>query len=111
MRMMLDMDDDAAPAGVERTLRYLKWLVTALTLTMIFGLLTIVVLFVMRFNEMNRLELPEEVVLPDGVRATAYTRGEGWFAIVTDNDEILIFDGLTGGLQQRVQLVVGNTPN
>lgn len=78
---------------------------------MIFGLLTIVVLFVMRFNEMNRLELPEEVVLPDGVRATAYTRGEGWFAIVTDNDEILIFDGLTGGLQQRVQLVVGNTPN
>ena len=78
---------------------------------MIFGLLTIVVLFVMRFNEMNRLELPEEVVLPDGVRATAYTQGEGWFAIVTDNDEILIFDGLTGGLQQRVQLVVGNTPN
>lgn len=78
---------------------------------MIFGLLTIVVLFVMRFNEMNRLELPEEVVLPDGVRATAYTQGEGWFAIVTDNDEILIFDGLTGGLQQRVQLVVGNTPD
>ena len=78
---------------------------------MIFGLLTIVVLFVMRFNEMNRLELHEEVVLPDGVRATAYTQGEGWFAIVTDNDEILIFDGLTGGLQQRVQLVVGNTPD
>lgn len=108
---MRDMDDDTAPAVGEKTLRYLKWLVTALTLTMIFGLLTIVALFVMRFNEMNRFELPEEVVLPDGVRATAYTQGEAWFAIVTDNDEILIFDRLTGTLQQSVRLKVGTAPD
>ena len=82
---------------------------TALTLTMIFGLITIVVLFVMRFNQMNRAELPEQVVLPDGVRATAFTQGEGWFAVVTDNDEILIFDRLTGSLRQRVRLGVGKT--
>ena len=111
MRMMRDMDDDAAPADGEKTLRYLKWLVTALTLTMIFGLITIVALFVMRFNEMNRVELPEQVVLPDGVRATAYTQGAGWFAIVTDSDQILIFESLTGSLQQSISVGGGSAQN
>lgn len=78
---------------------------TILTVTMILGFLTIVALFVMRFTEMNRAELPDEIVLPDGTRATAFTQGEGWFAVVTDGDEILIYSRVTGTLRQRIAIV------
>lgn len=83
-------------------LRYLKWLVTALTLTMIGGFLTIVALFVMRFSDMGEVGLPDEIVLPDGARATAFTQGADWFAVVTDGDEILIFSRATGTLRQTI---------
>ncbi len=87
-----------------RTLKYLKALVTILTVTMILGFLTIVALFVMRFGEMARIELPDEIVLPEGARAKAFTRGDDWFAVVTDGDEILIFSRITGNLRQRVAI-------
>lgn len=98
------MDEETAPVGGEKTLKYLKWLVTGLTVTMILGFLTIVALFVMRFTEMNRAELPDTITLPDGARATAFTRGEGWFAVVTENDEILIYSRVTGNLRQRIRI-------
>lgn len=98
------MDDETAPAGGDKTLRYLKWLVTGLTVTMIGGFLTIVALFVMRFNEMNRAELPDTITLPDGATATAFTQGEGWFAVVTADDEILIYSRVTGNLRQRIKI-------
>lgn len=101
---MLNMDEETAPVGGEKTLKYLKWLVTGLTVTMILGFLTIVALFVMRFTEMNRAELPDTITLPDGARATAFTRGEGWFAVVTENDEILIYSRVTGNLRQRIRI-------
>ena len=96
------MEDRQAPDA--KTLRYLKALVTILTVTMILGFLTIVALFVMRFAEMNKAELPDEITLPDGARATAFTRGEGWFAVVTDEDEILIYSRTTGNLRQRIAI-------
>ncbi|MBT8424314.1 MAG: hypothetical protein KJO67_05010 [Silicimonas sp.] len=105
------MDDDTAPVGGEKTLRYLKWLVTILTVTMILGFLTIVALFVMRFAEMNRAELPDQITLPDGKRAAAFTRGEGWFAVVTDDDEILIYSRVTGNLRQRIKIDVAEEEN
>lgn len=71
---------------------------------MIGGFLTIVALFVMRFAEMNTAELPDEIVLPEGAKATAFTRGEGWFAIVTQEDEILIYSRITGNLRQRIRI-------
>ena len=98
------MGDKEAPAAEVANLRYLKWLVTALTLTMIGGFLTIVALFVMRFSDMQSVEVPDEIVLPDGARATAFTRGEGWFAIVTEDDEILIYSRVTGNLRQRIRI-------
>lgn len=103
MRTVRDMDDDNSLAG-EPTLKYLKWLVTGLTVTMILGFLTIVGLFVMRFSEMNRVEVPDEITLPDGSKAVAFTRGEGWFAVVTDGDEILIYSRVTGNLRQRIKI-------
>ncbi len=78
---------------------------TILTVTMILGFLTIVALFVMRFSAMNSVELPDEIMLPDGAKASAFTRGEGWFAVVTEDDEILVYSRTTGNLLQRVQIL------
>jgi len=71
---------------------------------MILGFLTIVALFVMRFSAMNRAELPDQINLPDGAKASAFTQGDDWFAIVTEDDEILIYGKTTGNLRQRIQI-------
>ena len=87
--------------------RYLRRLVTALTVTMIAGLLVLIALIVIRFRDPPPapvLALPETVALPDDVRATAFTQGAGWFAVVTDDDRILIFDRVGGTLRQTVQI-------
>ncbi|NNE80631.1 MAG: hypothetical protein HKN18_10205 [Silicimonas sp.] len=94
------MDEGQAPD--ERTLKYLKVLVTVLTATMILGFLTIVALFVMRFSEMGQVELPDSIALPDGTEAAAFTQGDNWFAVVTKTDEILIYSRVTGNLRQRI---------
>lgn len=82
-------------------LRFLKWLVTVLTATMILGVLTIVVLLVIRLQT-PAVALPSEIVLPDGAVATAFTQGDGWFAVVTADDRILIFDQAGGSVVQEV---------
>ncbi len=96
------MDEGQAPD--EGMLRYLKILVTVLTVTMILGFLTIVALFVMRFSAMGQVELPDAISLPDGATATAFTRGDDWFAVVTDQNEILIYSKVTGNLRQRITI-------
>ena len=96
--------DEQAPAQDAKLLRYLKWLVTGLTVTMILGFLTIVVLFVMRFNAMGQAELPDTITLPEGATATAFTQGDDWFAVVTADNEILIYSRVTGNLRQRIAI-------
>ena len=51
--------------------------------------------------------MPAEIALPQGVNATAFTQGADWYAVVTDGDEILIFDRATGALRQTVAVVSG----
>ncbi len=88
-----------------KSLRFLRILVTVLTATMIIGLLTIVALFVIRFSgDRVTVVVPKAIVLPDGTRATAFTQGRDWYAVVTDGDEILIYDGVTNKLRQRVNV-------
>ena len=70
---------------------------------MIGGVLLIITLLVIRLNDKPAL-LPEMVVLPEGVEAKAITMGESWYAIVTQGDEILIYDRLRGKLRQRVAI-------
>lgn len=84
-------------------LRFLRRLVTVLTAVMIGGVLLIITLLVIRLNDKPAL-LPELVVLPEGVEAKAITMGESWYAIVTQGDEILIYDRLSGKLRQRVAI-------
>ncbi len=94
------------PEGA-RTLRFLKTLVTVLTVTMIAGVLTITALLVIRLNTPTQLTVPASIDLPDGATATAFTRGVGWYAVVTADDRILIYDTDDGTLIQELDVTAG----
>jgi hypothetical protein len=86
------------------TLKFLARLVTVLTATMILGLLVIVALLVTRFwSEPDLPALPGSIALPEGARATAFTQGAGWYAVVTEDGRILVYDRQTGALRQVVE--------
>lgn len=86
--------DDKAPLSAPdaRSLRFLKTLVTVLTATMILGLLTIVILLVIRLQAPRPPLFPDTLTLPEGTTPTAITRGDGWIGVVTGDNRILIFD-------------------
>ncbi|WP_114284530.1 DUF6476 family protein [Candidatus Halocynthiibacter alkanivorans] len=87
----------------EAPVRFLRRLVTTLTITMIAGLVVLIALFVIRFPLTSRTSpaLPSEITLPDGVSARAVTFGPDWYAVVTTDERILIF-GLDGTLRQDI---------
>jgi hypothetical protein len=89
--------DPVEPAN----LRFLRRLVTLLTAVMICGVLVVIGLLVTRLNRPAPV-LPDALVLPEGAAARAFTQGEDWFAVVTDRNEILIYDRLTGALRQTI---------
>ncbi len=89
----------------ERGLRTLMRLVTTLTVVMIVGLATVVGLMAWRLTKDTALPaLPAAISLPDGVRAVAVTAGPGWYLVVTDADEVLVYDATTQALRQRIPL-------
>ncbi|MFU8776737.1 MAG: DUF6476 family protein [Roseovarius sp.] len=103
------MDDNSPPVS-PATLKFLARLVTLLTATMIVGLLVIIALLVTRFwaESDGALPLPDNLALPQGTRATAFTQGPDWFAIVTDDNRILIYDRTGGSLRQTVTIETQN---
>lgn len=84
-------------------LRFLRLLVTVLTGVMIAGIIMILGLIWHRYNN-AKAPLPEVITLPGGTQATAYTQGPDWYAVVTDKNQILIFDRATGALRQTMQI-------
>ncbi len=82
---------------------FLRRLVTVLTLTMIAGVVLIIGLIVMSFYAVPT-PLPEAISLPGGAGAVAFTQGPDWYAVVTDRDQILIFDRVTCRLTQTVDI-------
>ena len=97
---------DAPDQSLPPSLRLLKWLVIALTLTMIGGVITVVALLVTRMPQAFSAVgpgLPEGFILPEGAEAEAVTFGEGWIAVVTADDRLLVF-GRDGRLRQEVAL-------
>jgi hypothetical protein len=89
--------------------RYLRRLVTALAGTMILGFVVLIALFVIRLQAPQPSAgvldgLPETITLPQGARATAFTQGPGWFAVVTEDEHILIYDRDTSALRQIVRV-------
>lgn len=93
-------EDDKDPLN----LRVLRILVTVLTVVMIVGLIAVVITFVTRFPGGDGVTMPDQVALPEGITATAVTLGPDWFAVVTDDDRILIFDRDSGALRQTVEI-------
>ncbi|QFU08670.1 hypothetical protein PARPLA_02677 [Rhodobacteraceae bacterium THAF1] len=91
----------AAPR--DTALIVLKWLVIALTATMLAGMVTLIWLFATRFPQ-PIAELPNALALPEGETVSAITRGRGFVAVVTDGGEILIFDANGTRLRQRIEL-------
>lgn len=95
---------DSDDPGLPPELRYLKWLVSALTAIMILGFVVLIAALVIRLNA-DPLPLPDRIELPEGATARAFTQGQDWFAVVTSDDEILIFDRATGTLRQSVEVM------
>ncbi|MDO6615575.1 MULTISPECIES: DUF6476 family protein [Pacificibacter] len=93
--------DPKAMAG----LTLMRRLVTSLLVVMILGFLLLIGLLVTRFPSMNgtvSFDLPANIALPAGATAQNFTRGADWVAIVTTDNQILIFDADTGALRQTV---------
>jgi hypothetical protein len=69
---------------------------------MIVGVVLIAALLVIRLNQPT-LAIPDQIILPAGTIAVSYTQTPNWFAVVTDENKILIFD-LNGQLTQEVDV-------
>ena len=97
------MSETPPTEGLPPSLRLLKGLVTALTLTLIGGVITVVAVIVTRMPQAAARGplLPAALTLPAGTKAAAVTAGTGWFAVVTTDDRILIFGG-NGQMQQEI---------
>ena len=76
---------------------------TVLTVVMILGFLVLIGALVMRLNA-DGPPLPDSIDLPEGADAVAFTQGGDWYAVVTADDTILVYDRLTGQLRQTVAL-------
>lgn len=99
------MNDSPAPQPVDPGLvKYLRLLVTTLTGTMILGFIVIVVLFVTKFSDAFGPELPDVITLPDGTTPSAFTQGDDWYAVVTTDNQILIFDRQSGKLRKTIRV-------
>lgn len=92
------MEEFELPPG----LRFLRQLVTILTVVMIVGVVLIAALLVIRLNQ-PALAIPDQITLPPRTTAISYTQTQDWFAVVTDENKILIFD-LNGQLIQEVDV-------
>ncbi len=75
---------------------------------MVVGLITVIVLLVIRLQAVPAQAplLPDTVRLPDGVSAGAITFGRGWYAVVTTDDRILIFDAESHALLSETQVTL-----
>ncbi len=104
---MTGIVDNSDAAGSEpANLRFLRVLVSVLTAVMILGIVTIVGLMIWKFSGDTAPALPEIITLPDGTVPVAVTYGAAWYAVVTAQDEILIFDKATGQLRQQINITV-----
>jgi len=89
----MDPQEPELTGDEARNLRFLRRLVTVLTVIMIVGVLTVAVLLVIRLGERPTLSLPDEIALPAGVTAIAVTRTANGLVVLTGDDRVLQYDG------------------
>ena len=85
-------------------LAFLRRLVIVLSFTMIAGMVVLIALFVIRFQD-SGIDVPKAITLPDGTRPVAFTQTRSWYAVVSADDQILIFN-LKGELVQTLPVKV-----
>ncbi len=90
-------------------LRRLRRLVTALLVTLIFGMIAIVALLAVRLSATSPpVALPPEIRLPAGETAGAVTLGGDWLAVVTTDaagrQRIRVLDRATGASRGTVEI-------
>lgn len=75
---------------------------------MVGGLLVVITLLVIRLSDTGAnftgLQLPDKLILPEDITASAVTFGEGWIAVVTTENEILILDAESSEIRQRLDI-------
>ena len=76
---------------------------TTLTVVMIGGLVVVISLLVIRLSA-DGPSLPADLTLPAGVTAQAVTFGQGWVAVVTTDNRILILDPETSALRREIAI-------
>lgn len=99
------MDDTSDKLELPPSLRWLKWLVTALTVTLILGVITIVGLLVTRLplGVTPVADFPVSLALPAGAKPEAITRGPGWIGVVTTDGRMFVF-APDGALRQEITI-------
>ncbi|MDA8747388.1 DUF6476 family protein [Litoreibacter sp.] len=102
---MSDINDPEGGQPEPANLKFLRRLVTTLTAVMIGGLLILIALIVIRVGQpAATLAIPAQISMPDGTTATAFTTTTDWYAVVTTNNQILIFDRVTNELIQTIDI-------
>ena len=90
-----------------KNLKFLRLLVIVLTITMICGIITLVLVIVIKmpnYNDTESIRLPAEIILPDNMKVETFSIGSNHYLIVTKNDEVLIYDRKTNILEQRIKI-------
>ena len=104
---MPDTPADARDDGLPPSLRLLKHLVTALTVTLILGVIAMVFVLVTRLPGAATLpRLPDNLTLPAGAAVESMTFGKGWIGVVTTDGRFLLFAATGGAPLQEVRLTL-----
>ncbi|WP_410217293.1 DUF6476 family protein [Paracoccus sp. (in: a-proteobacteria)] len=101
-------DDDTewkAAAKAVPELRFLKTLVTGLTLVMGLGMIAVVALLWLRLSQPVLPELPAAITLPQGASAQTIAFARDRIVVLTDADEVLVYDR-SGALVGQVVLQI-----
>lgn len=102
---MDDMNEAPLTGPDAGLVRYLKWLVTTLTVVMIVGLVVLIALVAARFNQSAPTAVfPDAIALPDGAQAESMTRGPDYLLVVTTDGRALVFDPTGQFLRQELTI-------
>ncbi len=90
--MAQDDTDWKVAAKAVPELRFLKTLVTGLTLVMGVGMIAVVALLWVRLSQQPLPELPASITLPQDAQTRAVTFATDRIVVLTTDDRVLVYD-------------------